>query len=162
MINPKVIEAWFTILAEASRGTNQAQEALKFFPKDTARPDEMSRWMTKFMSPNLANASGDFGEWYENWCRMMGFVPRSRYLELLERYEILRNRLEDSEKKVRSLQSMMGIKGQEEEAKKVLDIWGSTLEKTLSAQTEWMKAWTTSHDKDEPKDKEGQSTVDKK
>jgi len=150
-MNPKVMEAWFTIMtetakgmAETTKGTTQAQETLKLFPQSTIKSDELNEWMLKFMTPGAMTHPNDFGAGYEEWCRMVGLVPRSRYLELLERYEVVRNRLEEAEEKIRSLQSMLGVKGQEEEAKKVLDLWGTTLEKTLQAQSDWMKAWSTS------------------
>ncbi|MDM8531309.1 hypothetical protein QUF63_09055 [Anaerolineales bacterium HSG25] len=142
-MNPKVMEAWFTIMAETAKGTTQSQELFKLFPQATAKSDEFNEWITRFMSPGAMTHPNDFGAGYEEWCRMMGLVPRSRYLELLERYEIVRNRLEEAEEKIRSLQSLLGVKGQEEEAKKVLDLWGTTLEKTLQAQADWMKAWGT-------------------
>jgi hypothetical protein len=142
MMNPRVIEAWFTIMAEASKGTSQAKEALKLFPT-TNNPTDLAPWLSRFMAPGgVSTRPEDFSQWYEEWSRMMGFVPRSRYLELLERYEIVRNRLEDAEKKIRQLQGLVGIKGREEEAKKVLDLWGTTVEQTLSAQADWLKAWS--------------------
>lgn len=141
-MNPKTMEAWLTLMAEAMKGTNEAKEAFKLFPQTNAQPDVMQAWMSRFMNPSMATSPNEFSHWYEDWCRMMGVVPRSRYLELLERYDILRSRLEEAEEKIKHLQSMLGMQGQEEEAKKVLDLWGTTLEKTLQAQTDWMKAWT--------------------
>ena len=145
MVSPKAMEAWFTLMVESAKGAGPAQNMFSLFQTASPYPDDLSQMMTRFMSGNLGTmpiAPDNLGEWYEEWCRLMGLVPRSRYVELLERYDILKHRLEESESKIRHLQLMVGVKGQEEEAKKMLDLWGTTLEKTLQAQSDWLKGWT--------------------
>ena len=79
---------------------------------------------------------------------MMGVVPRYRYLELLERYELLRQRLEEAEKKIKMMRtSILGSKVPEQEAQKVLDVWEGMLKDTMKLQADWMQAWTASSDK---------------
>lgn len=142
-----MMEAWFTLMAEAAKGTNEAQEAFKLFPTTTTNPDAMQQWMSRFMGANAAASPSELNNWYDEWCRMMGVVPRARYLDLLERHEITRNRLAEAEEKIRQLQSRLGVSGQEEETKKMLDLWSNTVETTLQAQAEWMRAWGSMQEK---------------
>jgi hypothetical protein len=81
-----------------------------------------------------------FEAWLEEWWKMMGAVPRSRYLEVLERCETLRRRLEEAEATISRLRGMLE-EGRQEEARKVLDLGEQMLEETLKAQAEWTRAW---------------------
>jgi hypothetical protein len=142
MVTPKLMEAWFRLIAEAMRGTAEAQAAVRSLTESATDPEEMARWMVRFLPPGTDTSGyAAFGEWLEEWWRMMGFVPRSRYLELLERYEILRARLEEAERTIQHLRAMLGVRGQEEEARKVLDLWETALQETLKTQAEWMRTW---------------------
>jgi hypothetical protein len=139
-------------MSEAMRGTADAQEAVKSLGEMPTTPDQLTRWMTRFMPMALAGhptATPDaFRDWLEDSWRMMGVVPRYRYLELLERYELLRQRLEDAEKKVQKMRTTMLIdKVPEQEAQKVLDMWEGMLQETLKLQADWMRAWSASGDK---------------
>lgn len=141
MVTPKMMEAWFSLMTEAMHGSADAQKMVRAMSSASATSDDTMRMMMRFMPQGVGTFAPEaFNEWLEEWWRMMGVVPRHRYLELLERYELLRSRLEESEKTSRRLQSMIGEKRQEE-AQKVLDFWGSTLEETLKAQSDWMRAW---------------------
>jgi hypothetical protein len=145
---PKILEAWFTLMAEAMRGTGEAQEAFKVLSRMSGNsPQSMSDWMAKFM-PGVAAATPEtqpelLESWLEEWQRVMGVVPRARYLALLEKYDILQQHFEKAEQTIKTLQALVNNKGtQEVEAKKVLDMWGTMLEDTLKMQTEWMQNWT--------------------
>src|SRR5215470_14305131 len=98
--DPKVTEAWFTLMAEAMRGTKEAQEAFQSLSKGTLDPADLNRWIATFM-PGLGSSAareqpGGPEQWLEDWWRMMGVVPRARYLELLEKYDTLTRRLEQA------------------------------------------------------------------
>jgi hypothetical protein len=66
-------------------------------------------------------------------------VPRSRYVELLERYEALRARLEEAEVTIRRMKRLLSEKGHEGDAQKLLDLWSSAVGETLKSQAEWMQ-----------------------
>lgn len=150
MINPKALEAWFTLVTEAMRGTEEAQEALKSLSKMSANSEELSHWLTRFMpglSPAAVPQPQVFENWLEEWWRAMGVVPRTRYLDLLERCDRLQRRLEKAEETIQKLQTLLDSKGQpEDEARQVLDAWSRMLEETLKTQTEWMRAWTAANE----------------
>lgn len=149
MWNPKVLEAWYTLMAEATRGTAEAQEAFQSLSEMSATPEALNQWVAQFM-PGAASSINfqpeSFEEQLENWWRMMGVVPRPRYLELLERCDTLERKLSRAESTIESLRKKLGAHEQQgEDAKKVMDLWGSMMEETLKAQTEWMKAWAAAN-----------------
>ena len=153
MFTPKAMEAWFTLMTEAMRGKQTSEEALNGLTKMPTTPEEWQRWMTQF-APHLTATTATpeaFESWLENWHRTMGVVPRSRYLELLEKYDALQRKLEKAEETIETLRSMLDSKEQhQQEAKKVADMWGTMMQETAKAQSEWMRTWTTSKkDKDE-------------
>ncbi len=141
MFNPnKMMEAWLNLITEAARGSNEAREVIKSITGTSLRPDEVVRMMTHFMPAGVGPISADtINESLEEYWKMMGVVPRYRYLELLERYEELRIKLEEKERSMR-MQPMLDVSPKPEETKKVLDLWGAMLQQTLQAQQEMMQA----------------------
>ncbi|HEX9926183.1 MAG TPA: hypothetical protein VGD99_26235 [Anaerolineae bacterium] len=146
MMSPKALEAWFTLMNEAMRGTQDAQQALKSLAENSGNSNDLSRWLETFM-PNIHPAAPPetFETWLEEWWRVMGVVPRARYLELLERCDALQRRLERAEETIQNLKELLGSQGQDEEARQALDLWSSMLAETLKTQTEWMQAWTAAN-----------------
>ena len=47
--NPKAMEAWFTLMAEAMRGAQQAQQAFDAYAHMTGAPEEWQAWMATYM-----------------------------------------------------------------------------------------------------------------
>lgn len=142
-----MMEAWFRLMKDAVGGNAEAQEAMRMLTSGPTNPDQMMRWMSRFLplaTGGMTPVKTDvFENWLDEYWRMMGVVPRYRYLELLERHEALRSRLEESEKTVRQLQGMLGVPGhQREEAQKVIGLWGEMMHQTMKAQLEWMQALT--------------------
>lgn len=140
----KMMEVWFNLMTEVMKGNSDAQETVRSITGTSMRPDEMLRIMSRFMPAGMGPLSGEsLNDWLEEYWKTMGVVPRYRYLELLERYDQLRVKLEESEKTVRTLQPMLGVASQQEEAKKVLDVWGNMLQETIKAQSDLMHNWST-------------------
>jgi hypothetical protein len=147
-MNPnKIMETWMNLVTEAMRGNGDARETVRTITGSSMRPDEMLRLMTRFMPAGTVPFQAEaLNEWLEEYWRMMGVVPRYRYLDLLERYEQLRLRVEEFEK---SRQLPMMSAGQPEEAQKVFGLWSSMMEETMKAQQEMMKAWTPKTSEDD-------------
>lgn len=145
MFTPQALEAWYRLMAEAMRGTAEAQEALKKFAEMSATPEGMNRWMAQFMpgaTPPTGFQPEQFEEQLETWWRMTGVVPRSRYLELLERCDTLERNLKKAEETIAGLREKLGAQGrQEEDAQQAFGLWGGMMEESLKMQSEWMKAW---------------------
>lgn len=151
-----LIEMWLRLVSDALRGTADAQEAIRTLSEAPTTPDQMTRWLTRFMPSALGTYQPHmFEEWLEQTWRVMGVVPRYRYLELLERHETLRNRLEKAEKDAQMMRrSMLTSKMPEQEAQKILDMWENTLHEALKMQSSWIRAWSSGGGKEEPKEKE--------
>lgn len=146
MFSPKAMEAWFTLMAEAMKGA-EAQEAFKSLAEASTNPETLQQWQARFMPRAGASATPEaFEEWLEEWWKMMGVVPRSRYLELLERYEALRLRLEKAEETIHQLRATLGGKGSEQDAQKLLDLWEAMLKESVKAQAEWLRTWAATND----------------
>lgn len=158
---PNVTEHWLRLMSEAMRGAADAQEAIRALGEMPTTPDQLTRWFTRFMPMAGLGASSaapdTFRDWLEDSWRMMGVVPRYRYLELLERYELLRQRLEEAEKKIQMMRTtMLSGKVPEQEAQKVLDMWEGMLQDTLKLQADWMRAWTAGSEKKDASEEAGQ------
>jgi len=159
MTSPKIIEAWFTLMSEAMRGSSSAQEAMRALTSSSTSTDHMHRWMGQFMPTTMGSMSGVaqpelFGEWLEEWWRMMGVVPRHRYLELLERHENLRLRLEECEK-TRQERGLMSMAGTQEETQKAMNMWGSMIDTMLKTQSEMMRNFLPREETPESDEKSG-------
>jgi hypothetical protein len=153
MEDPIVIEAWFRLIQAARRGDSGAQEAIRLLAEAWKSPEELRGWMEQFV-PLRSELSGPdgFREWMEGWWRMMGVVPRFRYLELLERSETLKARFEEAEATIQHLRTMLGNKEQENRREEILELWETASHKTLKAQDEWLRTWQTSWAKQENPD----------
>jgi len=148
-----MLEAWFRLMTEAMRGSSEAQEAFRLLTGASKTQDDMTRWMTRFMPAAAGMGTGQpemFGEWVEEWWKVMGVVPRHRYLELLERHEDVRRRLEDCEKRTRSnMPNIAGMAGNPEEAQKAMNMWGTAMEDMLKMQSQWMQTFFPHQEKGE-------------
>ena len=166
MADPKLIEAWYRFMAEAMRETSDTQQ---FFEK-YAEGQDPSKWLARWMKQQGADAPpapDEFSdelpdEWLEQWYKMMGVVPRSRYLELLDRYERLRKQLEEAQKKIERLGGSPNTQQQEQAAEEVMNIWKSTLDETLKAQSEWMRTFSKKEDASSEEDTSAADDANKK
>jgi hypothetical protein len=136
------MEMWLRLMSDSMRGAADAQEAMRTLGESPATPDNLARWMARFM-PAESTQSGESqlsGDWLEDTWRAMGVVPRYRYLELLERNELLRSRLEEAEKNIESLKKKLSADNvPDQEAQKILNLWENMLQETLNMQSEWMR-----------------------
>jgi hypothetical protein len=147
MVEPKLLEAWHRMMAEAMRGAGDAQGVLKAFAEAKNPAEWFARWMQQNDLPGspkqALGAGGDEAseEWLEQWYRAMGVVPRGRYLELLERYDTLRRELEQARDRIERLEKAQGTTTQERAADDMMEVWKSSLDETLRAQRDWMQSF---------------------
>jgi hypothetical protein len=135
-------EAWLRLLAEAARGTRAAQGTLRGLAEGQLTPEKLAQRIAGWLPAGIAPPSAEkLMQWSEDMWATIGVVPRSRYVELLERYEALRARLEEAEVTIRRLKRLLSEKGHEGDAQKLLDLWSSTVGETLKSQAEWMRGW---------------------
>ncbi len=148
----KVLESLIRLTSDAMQGAVGAQNAVKSLADLPSNPDEVMGWIQKNV-PTVGSLSKSelFGDQFDQWFKMMGFVPRARYVELLERYEELRLKLEEAEKTHHRLESLLDPA---HVASEVLNAWGSTLHKALETQSQWLSAFLGSEAPDEEEEDE--------
>lgn len=129
-------------VAEATRNSAGAQQLFQHSLSAAGPGAEwMKSWLAAF-NPGGAAPAPDLGEGVEAWYRTLGLVPRQRYLDLLDRYEQLRKRLEEAEARLADLQGLLARSATPPaEAQQLLDLWRTTLQDTLHTQAEWMRAF---------------------
>jgi hypothetical protein len=140
------MDAWFRMMGDAMAGANVSQGAIRALSEAVASQQSLDLWMRQYMSPSVWSTTTPkvFQDSLESMWRLMGFVPRYRYLELLERYDILRVKLEEAEDNIKHLRDLLAMQGRIAEANDLLKTWESTLDETIKAQTAWMNAWMPS------------------
>ena len=143
----RAVEAWLALVSSAMKGTVEAQEALKSLASAATSQAELSRWVTRFL-PGIGTGPDAvaFGSWLEDWWKAMGVVPRSRYLELLEKYEETRRRLDQAEQTIRGLQAAISA-GQD--ATRLIDQWQALFTESLQAQSNWLRSWSPTEKREE-------------
>lgn len=143
MANPDLIEAWYRFLAEAARETSNVEAFFDSYAKGQQPAEWVARWMKQHGDADAPPKPEEVpDEWLNQWYKMMGVVPRARYLKLLERHEKLRQDLEAARKKIEQLGGSFESTEQQAAAEQIMNLWTDTLDKTVEAQSEWMRAFT--------------------
>ncbi len=137
------MEAWLRMITEAARGSTDALDTMRLMTATPITPEDMLRLMRRFMptgSSMSMTPDGLISTMEEYWA-MLGVVPRYRYLEVLERNEQLRRRLDDAERKLNQMRQLSGAREQTtEEAQKMLTLWSSMMAETVRMQNEWVRS----------------------
>jgi hypothetical protein len=149
MVDPRFMEAWFRLVAEAARGTATAQETLSSLAQ-ASTPEEFARRMAQVMpgAPGAYDERSAARLW-EEWWRMMGFMPRTRYLELLEENDTLRRQLREAELTIERLRSagqsqqkrQQQVQKSAEQIQQATQAWENMFQQMLGAQSHWMQSW---------------------
>ncbi len=147
-VDPKLLEAYFRFMAEASKQAAQGKEFFEQLPK-VSSPDDWAALMQGF-SPAEAQPE-DMAQFTEAYWAALGFVPKIRFDELRRQYLALKEKLELAEQEANRLRVLLTMKGQEEQAKEVADAWSETLKTTLDAQTKWWADWLAAGGKEAKK-----------
>lgn len=144
MVNPKLMEAWFNLVAEAMKETHDTKNVFQSLSEMSGKAEEMSQWAAKFM-PMASNFSGKpdvFEEWLEESWQIMGVVPRSHYLDLLEKNDSLQRKLEKAEATIQRLEARLKENKHSDDPSEAMEVWNTMVEDALKSQTEWMRNWT--------------------
>ena len=142
MQNSVFTEAWLRLVTETMQGGNRTQDTFRSLAAAWKSQEEMNKWIERFLPRSEISRPEEVRGWIEDWWKSMDVVPRSLYLELLERNELLKAKLEEAEATIRQLRATVGIKGQEKHANEILNAWETTIQTTLKAQNEWLETWT--------------------
>ena len=140
------LEAWFQLMAQAMQGTQEAQKAFANLPQSPEAIANFQKYLALFAPgmemPSAVSQPQAMIEWLETWQKAMGVVPRTRYLELLEKADALERRVRELEETNRQLRGLVeGREQQEESAQKMSELWGQMVDSSIKTQSAWMKAW---------------------
>jgi hypothetical protein len=136
----RAAEGLLRLLAEATRGTRAAQATVRSLAEGRLTPESVVRQIASYLPAGMKPPTpASLQAWTEDLWSTVGVVPRSRYVELLERYEALRARLEEAEVTIRRLRRLLEESGHEDDARKILDLWSNAVGETLRSQAEWMR-----------------------
>jgi len=124
-MDENLMEFWGKFLLEASRSRKQMgnvtawiQQNLQHFSttsKSTSGFDDYSAFFQQFCDPDqisersteyqkiARNAAGDFQKSFEEYLSVMGVVSKKEYLEIVEKYEKLKEKSEHQEETIRNL-----------------------------------------------------------
>ena len=148
--DPKLLEAWFRFMAEATKASSSANETFQRTTQGTqnksaSAPPNFAEMMTQFYSPanlpaNLPNQPEMFNQMTEAWLASFGMVPKARYDALEAKYEELLEKFKESERTVQALRTGQAVSG--EQTKELLQTWENTVQKTLQAQSAWWQSWS--------------------
>ncbi len=137
------MEAWLRMITEAARGSTDALDTMRLMTATPITPEDMLRLMRRFMptGSSMPMTPDGLTSTMEEYWGMLGVVPRYRYLEVLERNEQLRRRLDDAERKLNQMRQLSGAREQTtEEAQKMLTLWSSMMAETVRMQNEWVRS----------------------
>ncbi|NJL03489.1 MAG: hypothetical protein HC911_00960 [Chloroflexaceae bacterium] len=137
------MEAWLRMITEGARGSTDALDTMKLMTTTPTSPDDMLRLMRRFMptGTSLPMTPDGLTSTMEEYWGMLGVVPRYRYLEVLERNEQLRRRLDEAERKLNQMRQLSGAREQTtEEAQKMFTLWSSMMAETVRMQNEWVRS----------------------
>lgn len=135
-IDPKVLRTWERLL-RLGRGSADILEILLPVAAGLTR-DELARTLSRAAGWR----EGSPVDALEQIWRLLGVVPRYRHEELLRRYEVLRERVEEAEAGLRQVRRTMDRQDHQVEAQEALDSWGALLRRTLTAQADLVRSVT--------------------
>lgn len=143
-MDPKLLESWLRLTADALRGAEEARKALEVLGTNPLTPEALAAWARAWMPREAAAASGpgEMQALVEEYWKTLGVVPRQRYLELLERCEELKSRLEEAETTVKNLRELLAARGRSQEAAGAIGDWEEMTRKALETQAQWARSWT--------------------
>ncbi len=142
MIDPQLFASWSRFLAGTASSSPDMREALMALGR-VGNPEELATWAARFAPRDMGSmGSATANEWLERSWETMGFVPRARYLKLLEHSERLRRQVEEAETTIRDLRALLASTGQSEEARRIFTNWEGPMRESVQAYTDWVKAWS--------------------
>ena len=143
-MDPKLLETWLRLTADALRGTGEARKALDALGANPLTPEALTAWARAWMPKEGVSGPDprDLQGLVEDYWKALGVVPRQQYVELLQRCEELKERLQEAESTVRNLRELLQTRGREAEAQRAIGEWEDLTKKALEAQKEWARTWT--------------------
>ena len=141
MVDPRVVEAWSRVL-KTMQASAETMEVLGPLAVGLTR-DQLANLLSRASSARPGRGKPPPGlEQMEQVWAVLGVVPRYRHEELQERYDALRDRLEEAELTIHRQQKRLDEKrGDQPETRQVVDAWGEAVSRTLRMQADLMRSF---------------------
>ena len=151
-------KAWLRFTEQALHGTEQARRQFEQMTGGNLDPEALGRWLAQWMpgaqgSPREDGAA-ELTEAMERWWEALGVVPRHKYEAVLRQNDALKERLEETERKIADLRRRMAAEADDrhrEEVGEMLTQWEKATHEALDAQVEWAARWFGTPKKQEDK-----------
>lgn len=147
-MDPAVWIAWLRFTEEALKGAQDARRQFEQLAGGASGPETLARWLAQWMPQDSGAGSrereADLADAIERWWGAMGAVPRVKYDALLRQNQKLRDRLEETERKIAELRDRMAAQsdaGHREEMAGMLTEWERATREALDTQAEWAARW---------------------
>jgi len=117
------LEFWGNMMLNAAKGQKQMDEMSKWMEKGMSSMKEMNEMFFKFygIQPSKSetkdqasgfeaiqkNAFSKFTSSFEDYLQFFDAVPKKKYMELVKKYEDLKQQLKDQEESIQHLRMMM-------------------------------------------------------
>jgi len=118
-MDKQFLEFWGTFLINAAKGQKQFEDMATWMTQGLEGFDELTAMFTKFYglehlekdSPDgmetWKKASENFQKSFKDYMRLMGVVPKDEHLDLLKKYEALKDKAAAQEETIRNLRALL-------------------------------------------------------
>ncbi|MCG6878101.1 MAG: hypothetical protein LJE96_02970 [Deltaproteobacteria bacterium] len=122
-MDPHFLEFWGNLLIQAAKGQQQMEELNRLTNQGAKGFEAQNALFRKFYGLGDANekrpvdteewekAVRDFQTSLKQYLNLMGVVPKTRHLELVEKYENLKKKAADQEETIEHLRMLLNDKG---------------------------------------------------
>lgn len=119
----RFLEFWGNFLISAGKGQKQLEDMARWIGQDFRGFEDITAMFRKFygldrVSESSANhektlekAAKDFQKSFEEYLKLLGFVPLQEHLELLKKYEALKEKAAAQEETIKHLLMLLDEKG---------------------------------------------------
>ena len=135
VMDTTIFEFWQTMMRQAAQHPEWWQQTTKAMPEGMMPKPE---WVQQWMAAGASALSPEAEQHLEDWYRMMGVVPRQRYLELLEKYDALNRKWEAAEATLRKLQENKAKDVAEETSQNLMETLKAAADSTMAMQSFWL------------------------
>lgn len=117
------LEFWGNLLLNTAKGQRQVEDATRWMKQGMSGMQEMTAMFKNIygidkvseQSPDFLKlwkkASDDFSQSYNDYLQTMGMMPKDEHLNLVRKYEELKQKCEAQEETIRHLRMLLSEKG---------------------------------------------------
>jgi tetratricopeptide (TPR) repeat protein len=123
LVDRHFLEFWGNFLINAAKGQKQMEDMAKWMTQGLKGFEDLTAMFRKFYEldriPESApdyvktweKAAKDFQKSFEHYLKLLGVVPRHEHLELVKKYEALKEEVAEQEETIKHLRMLVVAKG---------------------------------------------------